>query len=301
MNHALSALNSTLRTVLMLGLLALGMLGGHRTAQAQAPASGMNAQPAADAPAAEATPGAPVPAMPGTVEALFRRGNELAFAENYGAALEVYGALLDVGIVDPDVEQNIAVCHARLGDLPQAIFHFERALSLRPGDEATEVALAAAEDALARSRADEEGEAELATDTHFARAMVRDVSERGLAIALLVSVLLLCAIVVARRRSRHETPRLALALAGFVLLLAAGVSGVGLVTKQGWLRRGTPAVILADPVQLHQSPDARSPVLATPARGGERGTVLDEYEGFVRVRVGARQGWARADFVGQLP
>ena len=26
--------------------------------------------------------------MPGTVEALFRRGNELAFAENYGAALD---------------------------------------------------------------------------------------------------------------------------------------------------------------------------------------------------------------------
>jgi hypothetical protein len=72
-------------------------------------------------------PGCPV-TLPGTVEALFRRANELAFAENHAAALEVYGALGDVGIVDPDVEQNIAVCHARLGDLPRAIFHFERAL-----------------------------------------------------------------------------------------------------------------------------------------------------------------------------
>lgn len=264
-----------------------------------APAATAAQEPAT--PAAQLAEAATNDALPGTVEALFRRGNELAFAENYRAALEVYGALVDVGIVDPDVEQNIAVCHARMGDLPRAIFHFERALALRPGDEGVEVALAAAEDALARTRADEEGEAELAHDTHFARAMVRDVSERGLAIGLLASVLLLCAAVIARRRSRHETPRLALTLVAFFLVLFVGISGVGLVTKQGWLRQGSPAVILADPVQLHQSPDARSPVLATPARGGERATVLDEYEGFVRVRLGARQGWARADFVGRLP
>lgn len=264
----------------------------HGVAAAQDPATPAAAQ------LAEAATNA---TLPGTVEALFRRANELAFAGNYRAALEVYGALVDVGIVDADVEQNIAVCHARTGDLPRAIFHFERALTLRPGDEGVEEALAATEDALARTRADEEGEAELAHDTHFARAMVRDVSERGLAIALLGSVLLLCATVVLRGRSRRETPRLALTLVGFFLLLTAGISGAGLVTKQGWLRHGSPAVILADPVQLHQSPDARSPVLATPARGGERATVLDEYEGFVRVRLGSRQGWARADYVGRLP
>jgi len=241
-----------------------------------------------------------VTALPGTVDALFRRANELAFAANYSAALEVYGALTDVGIVDPDVEQNIAVCHARVGDLPRAIFHFERALSLRPGDEGVEAALAAAEDALARARANEEGEAELARDTHFARAMVHGVSERGLAISLLLGVLLLCLVLVVRRRSPGESPRLAGTLVALFLAAFVGVSAAGLVTKQGWLRQGTPAVILADPVQLHQSPDSRSPVLSTPARGGERATVLDTYEGFVRVRLGARQGWARGDLVGRL-
>lgn len=278
---------------LVLGLL-LHALAWRAAAQDPAP-------PAASPPAASSDAAAPAAdALPGTVDSLFRRANELAFAENYAAALEVYGALGDVGIVDPDVEQNIAVCHARLGDLPRAIFHFERALLLRPGDEGVETALAAAEDALARARADEEGEAELARDTHFARSLVRGVSERGLAISLLLGVGLLCAAAVARRRARSEAPRLGLTLLALFLAVFVGVSASGLVAKQGWLRQGTPAVILTDPVQLHQSPDSRSPVLATPARGGERATVLDEYEGFVRVRLGARQGWARADHVGRL-
>jgi hypothetical protein len=275
-------------------VLGVALHGPARPAAAQDPA------PPTAGGANDAASAAEAATLPGTVEALFRRANELAFAENHAAALEVYGALGDVGIVDPDVEQNIAVCHARLGDLPRAIFHFERALLLRPGDEGVETALAAAEDALARARADEEGEAELARDTHFARSLVRGVSERGLAISLLLGMGLLCAAAVARRRTRSEAPRLGLTLLALFLAVFVGVSASGLVAKQGWLRQGTPAVILTDPVQLHQSPDSRSPVLATPARGGERATVLDEYEGFVRVRLGARQGWARADHVGRL-
>jgi tetratricopeptide (TPR) repeat protein len=235
-----------------------------------------------------------------TVDALFRRANELAFAGNYAAALEVYGALTDVGIIDPDVEQNIAVCYARSGELPRAIFHFERALLLRPGDEGVEQGLAAAEDALARARAEQEGEAELATDSHFVRAMVRGVSERGLALALLVGVGALCLVLLVRRRVTSEVPRVVATLAALFVTLFSLAAALGLVTKQGWLRDGVPAVVLEDEVALHQSPDARSPVLAAPARGGERGVALDEYEGFVRVRLGARQGWARASEVGRL-
>ncbi|MCA9575064.1 MAG: tetratricopeptide repeat protein [Polyangiales bacterium] len=235
-----------------------------------------------------------------TVHALFRRANELAFAENYAGALEVYGALTDVGIVDPDVEQNIAVCYARTGRLARAIFHFERALLLRPGDEGIERGLAAVEDALARARAEAEGEAELATDKHFVRAMVRSVSEQALAIALLSTVALLCLALVARRRAQDEVPRVAAGVASLFALVLCVVAAVGLVVKQGWLRDGVPAVVLEDEVPLHQSPDARSPVLDAPARAGERGVVLDEYEGFVRLRLGARQGWARTADVGQL-
>ena len=105
-------------------------------------AAAQDAPPPPAGAAGDTAPATRAATLPGTVEALFRRANELAFAGNHAAALEVYGALGDVGIVDPDVEQNIAVCHARLGDLPRAIFHFERALLLRPGDEGVETALA---------------------------------------------------------------------------------------------------------------------------------------------------------------
>lgn len=261
-------------------------------AMVTAPAQAQDGAPSAAATPAEAE-------RADTVQELFRRANELAFAQNYAAALEVYGALTDVGIVDPDVEQNMAVCHARLGDLPRAIFHFERSLLLRP-DEGVEQALAAAEDALARARAEEEGEAELVRDTHFARALVRGVSERALAVALLLGVAALCLALVVRRRVVGEVPRVIATLAALFIALWSLGSGSGLVIKQGWLRDGAPAVILDDTVALHQSPDARSPVLETPARGGERAMILDEYEGFVRVRLGARQGWAERDQVGRL-
>ena len=50
--------------------------------------------PTSAAPATQLAEAATTDTLPGTVEALFRRGNELAFAENYRAALEVYGALV---------------------------------------------------------------------------------------------------------------------------------------------------------------------------------------------------------------
>ena len=77
-------------------------------------------------------------------------------------------AALQLAFTD-DVEQNIAVCYGRSGQLPRAIFHFERALLLRPGDEGVEQGLAAAEDALARARAEEEGEAEVAERVRVVR------------------------------------------------------------------------------------------------------------------------------------
>ncbi len=286
------------RTVLVLAWLgAFGVLAFSATVvRAQTPAE----TPRATSP--DATPETTPETGQGaeTLDALFRRANELAFAENYAAALEVYGALVDVGVRDPDVEQNIGVCHARMRQHARAIYHFERALLLRPSDPAASAALAAAEEALARSRAEVEGEAELERDTHFARSLVHGVTEPTLAIALWVSVFLLFLLLAIRRASQQETRRVALAVAAIFVSLSVLLSGAGLVTKRGWLADGSPAVILDERVPLHQSPDGRSPVLNTPARGGERATVLDEYEGFVRVRLGRRQGWAAAEQVGVL-
>lgn len=230
----------------------------------------------------------------------FRQATDAAMAGDCGEAEQGYSSLYEAGVRDPDVEHNRGVCFAREHELARAVFHFERALLYRPGDEDTRAALAEAEEALARGRADEEGEAELARDVHFAESTVKAFGEPGLTATVVVSVALFFIILLVRRVAEGETPRLALGIAAPVVALIALASAGGLAAKRGMFSDGRPGIILEDRVTLRAAPDPQSPATERVARAGERVRVLDTYEDFVRVSVAGQTGWAPAADVGQL-
>lgn len=230
----------------------------------------------------------------------FRQATDAAMAGDCDAARRGYRALFEAGVRDADVEHNQGVCFARQRELARAVFHFERALLYRPGDDDTRAVLAEAEEALARQRAEEEGEAELARDVHFVESTVKGFSEPGLSIAVVVSTMLFFLVLMLRRMSDAETPRLALGIAAPVIALVVLASGGGLAAKRGLFSDGRPGIILEDRVTLRAAPDPQSPATPRVARGGERVRVLDTYEDYVRVSVAGQTGWAPAAEVGQL-
>ena len=224
---------------------------------------------------------------------VFARGNEAYFVGDYDSAIAAYQELIEAGVEDPDVEFNLGTAWANDGQLGRATVHFERALRLRPGDEPAEASLRAATEALLERRVAREGEAEHVTSRSFADALLRSVSEDGLAYALAVFDVLFFALLYALLAIHREQLRLALRVVTPLVGLVAALLGVGLVAKAGLLAGpGDPGVVVEDPVPLREGPTEEATVRSE-VREGDRVTIHESAGDFVRVRTpGGREGWA---------
>ncbi len=236
------------------------------------------------------------------MQEVFERGNEAAFVGEHGDAIEAYEELVRAGVEDPDVEYNLGVSYGAAGELGLSILHFERALSLRPGDEDAERDLTATIEALGRRRADAEGEATVQTNPGFWESNVRGLSADALATALLAFDCLLFALLVAYPFARRESLRLAIAIAApMAALLAFVILFAGVGVKARWFEDGPPGVVLQDNVMLREGPHAEANPRGT-LREGERATLLETRPLFLRVRTtDGRSGWIPLPSFAPLP
>ncbi len=69
---------------------------------------------------------------------MFQLGNEEYEAGNYQEAVNSYQAVLAEGDLSPEVYYNLGNCFYRMDDITNAIYHYERALKLDPGNEKAE-------------------------------------------------------------------------------------------------------------------------------------------------------------------
>lgn len=76
------------------------------------------------------------PAFADAPEEIFERGNRAYDQERFDEAAESYRTVLKYQIEDPRVEYNLGNAEFRLGNLGQAILHYERAKRLDPTDPA---------------------------------------------------------------------------------------------------------------------------------------------------------------------
>ncbi|MEM9069876.1 MAG: tetratricopeptide repeat protein [Myxococcota bacterium] len=235
-----------------------------------------------------------------SLQDVFTRANESAFAGNHDDAIRDLQRLLDAGVRDPDVEFNLATVHAQAGHFGAAIRHFERTLRLRPGDDDAEQGLDDARRVLADRRARAEGEAEVDTGGGFGDALVRPFTEPVLAWSLLVLELLFLVLLFVRARaSKGSGLRLGTTLIAAVTFLLTLGAGVALLTERGAFHEGDDAIVVADRVTLREGPDERAAPRGE-AREGDWARVLDEDEGYVLIRIRNKQGWADAQSVGRL-
>lgn len=235
-----------------------------------------------------------------SLEQIWSAANEAYFRGDFAAAVKGYEQLEQAGVRDADVSFNLATAHARRGELGAAVLGFSRALWLRPGDDGAEEGLSAAQNELAKRRADREGEAELQTRPPLAEALVRPISADGLAIAMLLSCFAFFGCLAALSAVPRSGQKLALGVAAPLCLLALLLTGGGLLVKLDLLREGEPVIVLHEGAPLREGPDDRA-LVRKKALEGQSGRVLriDGAHSETVLDTGAR-GWMSTKDLGRL-
>ncbi|MEM9861601.1 MAG: tetratricopeptide repeat protein [Myxococcota bacterium] len=228
------------------------------------------------------------------IDALFDEAGEHFTQGRPDDASAAYARLVEAGVVDADVFHNQGTALASSGRYGEAVLAFERALHLDPGADDTRASLESTERVLADRLTAARGEVETHRSSGLSEALVRDISERAVAIGFLALWALAFLFLGLRKKG------VAFAAMSAVFFLSAATLGVLLMAKRGVFRDGDPAVITAREASLLEGPDPRS-VDRGDAYEGERAAALRRDSGYVFVRTGdGRSGWLPEAAVGLI-
>lgn len=64
----------------------------------------------------------------------FNEANEAYADDEFDKAIELYNSLLNQGLISPELYFNLGNAYVKQNDLANAIYHYEKALQLRPND-----------------------------------------------------------------------------------------------------------------------------------------------------------------------
>lgn len=240
---------------------------------------------------------AAAPASADSAQMLFARGNEALTRGDAQAAVTQYRALTDSGSRDPDLEYNLAVAEARLGELGRALWHLSRAHEMRPSDTEVLEATRKVQEALGKRQAARDGEATVQTRPPLYEALTGWLSVNALAVLLWLAVALTSIAWIVLQRDLREGRRLAAGITLAMGSLVACLAGSALAVRSGVLREGPRAIVLDDEVALRAGPDTHAPRVRSLAEG-TRATLLEELGEQTRVRVGEDTGWVPGKTLG---
>src|SRR5665213_617410 len=234
-------------------------------------------------------------ARPDRRDEAWHRGNEAYLRGDYPGAVAAFEELRSQGVVSTDLFFNLGDAYFRKGALGPAIWAFERAASLDPGDEDARYSLDQARELAARQAHDRiEGEDR---DPLWIRAV--SALGPGTETWAFVGVYLgFFALLVLRRGARDDL-RPALG-AGAAVLGAAALLAGALLFGRVRLEHLPFGVVLPDAVAVKEGadPNART---AFEVHAGLRVRLIERDQDWVRVRLGnGLDGWVHADAIGTL-
>jgi hypothetical protein len=197
-----------------------------------------------------------------TPEDIFKRGNAAYEQGRYEAAAEAYRSLLRYEIHDPVVEYNLGNAEFRLGNLGQAILHYERAKRLDPVEPDIRANLEFAR-SLCFDRVEAPQQAAVIGWMHAAQNRLGPDRQAWMALATLWIVVALVAWCFSRPGGWSAAH--GWILAGLVLVLVVLVSSW--YATVGRLDRDSTAVVLDDVVEVLAGPGINNPALFTVHEG----------------------------------
>jgi tetratricopeptide (TPR) repeat protein len=228
-------------------------------------------------------------------EEAWHRGNEAYLRGDYPGAVAAFEELRSQGVVSSDLFFNLGDAYFKKGALGPAIWAFEKAASLDPGDEDARYNLDQARKLAARQAHDRiEGEDR---DPLWIRA-VSALGPGSEAWAFVGVYLGFFALLLLRRGARDDL-RPALG-AGAAVLGAAALLAGALLFGRIRLERLPFGVVLPDALAVKEGADPNYRT-AFEVHAGLRVRLIEHDQDWVRVRLGnGLDGWVRADAIGTL-
>lgn len=273
MSERVGALRRRAGGCLVIVTLALGLLGGPRTAMAD------------------------------DVDDAYAAGSAAAAAGDWAGAVEHWQRTLELlPGRSAELEYDLGTAYAQLGELGWATFHLERALrpELKPSIEVAE--LARRNLGIVRQQAEVQAEvtdAELSPPETWWDLFVVALASRTLGWTTLVSAWLFAALLGLRwwkRDNPSAVVRVLLILTGVIALGGGALHAGGLEA----VRDSPEAIALAQTVEVREGPGAHVPV-AFRLQGGSHVRVLETRAAWTRIRVtGGLEGWAASETIGRL-
>jgi tetratricopeptide (TPR) repeat protein len=225
----------------------------------------------------------------------WRRGNEAYLHGDYAGAVAAYEELQQQGVVSADLFFNLGDAYFRKGSLGPAIWAFEKAAALDPGNEDARFNLAEARKLAARQARDRiEGEDR---DPLWIRAVsaLGPSTETWLFVALYLGFF---ALLVIRPRARDDL-RPALG-AGVVVVGAAALLAGALLFGRARLDKLPFGVVLPSAVAVKDGADDNYRT-AFEVHAGLRVRLVERDQDWLRVRLGnGLEGWVHANEIGTL-
>ncbi|MEM7448231.1 MAG: tetratricopeptide repeat protein [Myxococcota bacterium] len=229
------------------------------------------------------------PSQAQSMEEIFQAGNQAFFDKRYEDAQAAYQELIDSGLRDPNIEFNLGATLASLEQYGRAIAHFERALSLQPGDREALRDLRHARHALserglhrkapspsdsAEAQSVNEESSSSAVDADFVmdsggdsvHAITRGMHPDALGLSLLLLSWLATAALIGGRYAARPSVRLGLTIGGILSVLTASASGILLLLRIGFFDPGMRAIV-AEATITRNAPDPRAEQQATVSEG----------------------------------
>ena len=225
----------------------------------------------------------------------WRRGNDAYLHGDYAGAAAAYEELEHQGVVSADLFFNLGDAYFRKGALGPAIWAFEKAAALDPGDEDARYNLGEARKVAARQARDRiEGEDR---DPLWIRAVtaIGPSAETWLFVAVYLAFF---ALLLVRGRARDDL-RPALG-AGVAVLGAAALLTGALLFGRARLDKLPFGVVLPDAVAVKDGGDD-STRTAFEVHAGLRVRLIERDQDWLRVRLGnGLEGWVHAAQIGTL-
>jgi tetratricopeptide (TPR) repeat protein len=227
----------------------------------------------------------------------FQAGNQAYLDGDYARAVSEYRQALELGPLHPDLAYNLANAYYKLGNKGLAVLFYEKALRLRPSDEAARANLALVRKNLVDRVVNAAGQP--VSEPPW-ESFIKSLPLNSLSAAFLALNVIVFGLATLRRFSRR--PALRRRLLWINLPLAGVLLVIGLFFSAAWyasehLRQ---AVVIAPVAELREGPENTARVQME-VHEGLKVRLLQPAGDFVRVRLAnGLEGYLRSDSLGEI-
>lgn len=221
----------------------------------------------------------------------FEQANAAYNAGRYDSAMMMYEQVLRAELESVPLYYNMGNTYYKMREYPMAIYYYEKALKLDPGNDDVKTNLAIANLAIV-DKIEEVPQSFIAKGWQRLKAML---SGDQWAVLSLVAFALMLASAYLFLRSRRMGLRKLGFFAGIVLLLVVALSVVFASQQKQASLKEDHAIVMTPTVTVKSSPNEESVDLFV-LHEGTKVTLLDQADGWNKVRIGnGSVGWLQAE------